>query len=133
MGSGSAVRHNSIPKTNSATSGPRTGGATESWNVIHDHTSKFMVNQAWSACEGTLTLTRDGINFVSRSDRSDNFRVPFGSIREVRTNRLPIQGRRAFHIELNNGRNYNFIPTDASNNGIVDTITDAKARGGAKR
>ncbi|MEP7364053.1 MAG: serine/threonine-protein kinase [Acidobacteriota bacterium] len=103
--------------------------AAESWTVIHDHTSKFMVNQAWSACEGTLTLSADGISFLSRSDRSDNFRLALTAIKEVRTNRMPIQGRRAFHIELNNGRNYNFIPTDASNNAIVDLINEAKAKG----
>jgi len=113
--------------------GPTTESAGETWNVIHDHTSKFMVNQAWSACEGTLTLNRDGVSFLSRSDRSDNFRVPLSSLREVRPNRLPIQGRRAFHIELTNGRNYNFIPTDASNNTIVDSINEAKAGGGVKR
>lgn len=111
------------------TPGPGGETAVENWTVIHDHTSKFMVNQGWSACEGTLTLTRDGVSFLSRSERSDNFRVPFTALREVRTNRLPIQGRRAFHIELSNGRNYNFVPTDASNNGIVDLINEAKARG----
>ena len=111
------------------TPGPSGETGVENWTVIHDHTSKFMVNQAWSACEGTLTLSRDGVSFLSRSDRSDNFRVPFTALREVRTNRLPIQGRRAFHIELSNGRNYNFVPTDASNNGIVDLINEAKARG----
>jgi hypothetical protein len=103
--------------------------AAENWTVIHDHTSRFMVNQAWSACEGTLTLSPDGISFLSRSDRSDNFRLPLTAIKEARTNRLPIQGRRAFHIEFNNGRNFNFIPTDASTNAIVDLINEAKVKG----
>jgi hypothetical protein len=116
------------PPSPGPTPGP-TGGAAENWIVIHDHTSKFMVNQAWSACEGTLTLSAEGISFLSRSDRSDNFRLPLTAIKEVRTNRLPIQGRRAFHIELNNGRNFNFIPTDASTNTIVDLINEAKVKG----
>ena len=92
-----------------------------------------MVNQAWSACEGTLTLASDGVSFISRSSRADNFRAPWSSVREVRTNRLPIQGRRAFHIELANGRNYNLIPTDASPDGIVDMINDTKGRNAVRR
>ncbi|MBK7926376.1 MAG: serine/threonine protein kinase [Bryobacterales bacterium] len=111
---------------------PSGDAAIETWNVIHDHTSKFMMNQAWSACEGTLTLHADGVSFLSRSTRADNFRAPWSSVREVKTNRLPIQGRRAFHIELANGRNFNLIPTDASPNGIVETILAQKAKGGRR-
>lgn len=117
------------PSPAPAPSGDR---AMEAWNVIHDHTNKFMMNQAWSACEGTLTLMAEGISFLSRSTRADNFQAPWSSVTEVKTNRLPIQGRRAFHIELANGRNYNFIPTDASPNGIVDTILAQKAKGGRR-
>jgi serine/threonine protein kinase len=71
-------------------------------------------------CQGRLVLRHDRILFQG----NHRFDQPLSAIAEVKTNRLPVQGRPAFHIKFKNGDNYNFgaVSDDASQ--IASTLED---------
>ena len=114
---------------------PRPAGT--SWSVLHDHSGfpKIDLNLGrarnntsprtgeWESCQGDLVLTSQTLRFDSRTS-NDGFETPLSAIKEVKTNRLAIRGYRAFHVELRNGRNYNFVPR-TNVDGIVLAIQQA--------
>ena len=55
---------------------------------------------------GGLTVVREMISQLP----NESFAVPLNTIAEIKSNRVPIRGYRAFHIKLQNGRNYNLVP-----------------------
>jgi hypothetical protein len=105
--------------------------AMASEKVIHDHEGLAGVastglgrigirreQRGRDYCEGTLSL--HGNRVVFRGTHS--FNQPFSAIAEVRTNRLPIQGKSAFHIKFKNGENYNFGAVSDDADSIAATL-----------
>ncbi len=72
------------------------------------------------SCSGTISIQNSTISFNGNPTHS--FSVPLSSVSEVQTNRIPLQGREAFHIRLNDGENYNFVPQGANANEAVAQI-----------
>ena len=82
-----------------------------SFRLYHDHGGHFSVADQWFRCEGVLYVFDDHVQFEAQNTNDGNrhnLNVPFSSIKEVKTNRWPIQRYKAFHIKLQKSKNYNF-------------------------
>lgn len=121
-----------------STTAPPQRPAGTSWSVLHDHSAGFPkidINLGrarnntppragdWENCQGELVLTNGMLRFDSKNS-NDGFEVQLSAIKEVKANRLAIRGYRAFHVELRNGRNYNFVPR-TNIDGVVQAIQQA--------
>ncbi len=73
------------------------------WGVVHDHGDTFA-----SFCLGRLYLTADKIGFANDSG-IHNWEVPVSAVREAAKNALYGSEKKAFHIRLTTGTNYNLI------------------------
>lgn len=91
-------------------------GASPIMNLYHDHGLLTGTQYTWPHCWGQMRIAGGQVFFrvLGTSDgRRDDFVVPVSALDEVRVNRMPIQGRPAFHIRVN-GQNFNFIPAAGS-------------------
>jgi hypothetical protein len=73
------------------------------WSVVHDHGDTFT-----TFCLGKLYLTADKIGFGNDSG-VHNWEVPISAVREAAKNALYGSEKKAFHIRLTTGTNYNLI------------------------
>ena len=87
------------------------------WAVGHDHQGGILGATGnayqWAHCEGTLSLSNGRVRYQANNP-SHSFDVALSDVVEVKTNRIPIRGYKAFHIRLRNGENYNFVSRNAS-------------------
>jgi serine/threonine protein kinase len=74
-------------------------------------------------CEGTLLVRRNRVTFQGSAHHFDE---PLTNVVEIRPNRLPVQGRPAFHIKFKNGDNYNFGATSEDAGKIVSILEKAR-------
>lgn len=73
------------------------------WSVVHDHGDTFK-----TFCLGKLYLTATTVGF--RNDSGvHNWEVPVTAIREAAKNAIYASEKRAFHLRLTTGTNYNLI------------------------
>jgi serine/threonine protein kinase len=90
----------------------RGGAASRAMNVYHDHG----IANTMSSCWGVLQVVNGHLVYrvTGTSDgRRDDFDAPLSAMGEVKTNRLLLHGRQAFHVVVN-GQHFNFIPADGS-------------------
>jgi hypothetical protein len=73
------------------------------WAVVHDHGDTFT-----TFCLGKLYLSHEKIGFTNDAG-VHNWEVPIAAIREAAKNALYASEKKAFHIRLTTGTNYNFI------------------------
>jgi S1-C subfamily serine protease len=73
------------------------------WAVAHDHGDTFT-----TFCLGKVYLTTEKIGFANDSG-VHNWEVPLAAVREAAKNALYASEKKAFHIRLTTGTNYNFI------------------------
>lgn len=73
------------------------------WSVAHDHGDTFA-----TFCLGKLYLSTEKIGFTNDSG-VHNWEVPVSAVREAAKNALYASEKKAFHIRLTTGTNYNFI------------------------
>jgi hypothetical protein len=73
------------------------------WSVVHDHGDTFT-----TFCLGKLYLSKDKIGFTNDTG-VHNWEVPAAAVREAAKNALYASEKKAFHIRLTTGTNYNFI------------------------
>ena len=84
--------------------------------VGHDHSGDFT-----SFCVGYLYILPDRVIFrtaKSIDGRTDDFEVNRSTIKEFKTNNLPIGSFSCFHIKLKSGKNYNFAHIDQNGNDL---------------
>ena len=82
-------------------------------------------------CEGVLYVFDNHIRFEAQStnDRGrHNLNIPFSGIKEVKTNRWPIQRYKAFHIKVRNGKNYNFARPGLEPSTVVSAFPPSVTR-----
>jgi serine/threonine protein kinase len=108
------------------------GNGGPGWNVQHYHNAVRLTlptqtgyGNGASACNGVLSVSDGALHFRS-FNANDSFDVPFSDVEEVRENKLPLAGSRAFHIKMQN-RNYNFVPQQSVQM-IVDSINRAMGK-----
>lgn len=97
------------------------------WPMAHDHEGLQAFNpydRNWNHCEGTLRLNGQTLRFDTRFP-GDSFVVPLSEIEEMKMNRMPIRGMKAFHIKLRSGRKFNFV-SEQSADQVIDTIQRAR-------
>lgn len=73
------------------------------WAVVHDHGDTFT-----TFCLGKLYLAGDKIGFANDSG-IHNWELPLSAVKEAAKNALYAFEKKAFHIRLTTGTNYNFI------------------------
>jgi serine/threonine protein kinase len=96
----------------------------ETFLVAHDHTGDF-----GSFCVGYLYILPDRVVYRTArtmDGRTDDFEVSRSTIKEFKTNRIPIGAFNCFHIKLKNGNNYNFAHIDQNGNDLgPDVVVNA--------
>ncbi|MEZ5403899.1 MAG: serine/threonine-protein kinase [Bryobacteraceae bacterium] len=106
--------------------------AAPAWRVYHHHGSAMLSGfpidfgqgrSSANGCYGTLTLNGKNLTFFSNSN--DGFNINVDTIAEASQNRLRLGGHVAFHIKMNSGENYNFVP-QVSANTIIGAIRRAQ-------
>jgi hypothetical protein len=94
------------PKPAAAKASDQRGGSDELlgvWSVVHDHGDTFK-----TFCLGKLYLTGTTVGF--RNDSGiHNWEVPVSAVREAAKNALYASEKKAFHLKLTTGTNYNLI------------------------
>ncbi len=94
------------PKPAVAKAADRSGGSNEIvgvWAVAHDHGDTFK-----TFCLGQLYLSANAIGF--RNDAGiHNWEVPVTAVREAAKNAIYASEKKAFHVKLTTGTNYNLI------------------------
>lgn len=109
----------------------------DSWLVVHSHGLALPANinilfgrggsistkrpGPDDPCTGYLTLL-DGRLRYQPLNNNDGFDVTLSSLKEVKGNVFPIGNYKAFHIKLNSGKTYNFVPPRDNVSTILDTI-----------
>lgn len=73
------------------------------WSVVHDHGDTFK-----TFCLGKLYLTGDKIGFANDAG-IHNWEVPLSAVREAAKNAVYASEKKAFHVRLMTGTNYNLI------------------------
>lgn len=109
----------------------------DSWLVVHSHGFALPANinilfgRSGSIntkppgpddpCTGYLTLWEGRLKYQPINN-NDGFDVALSALKEVKGNVLPIGNYKAFHIKLNSGKLYNFVPPRDNVSTIVDAI-----------
>lgn len=98
--------------------------------VHHDHQGLVggilgsnRVNQIWQHCTGRLFIANGKLNFQS-AQAGHSFSIPLNKIKEIKSNRLALAGRKAFHVDIAGGEKYNFVP-EAAVSEVVDALNAA--------
>ena len=96
--------------------GPVTRGLA--WPMAHDHEGIQAFNpydkaRQWNHCEGTLKLVGQILRYDTRFP-GDSFAVALSEIEELKMNRMPIHGMKAFHVKLRSGRKFNFVSAESA-------------------
>jgi trypsin-like peptidase len=73
------------------------------WNVVHDHGDTFK-----TFCLGKLYVTHEVIGYTNDGN-VHAWEVPIGALKETAKNGVYAADKKAFHIRLTTGTNYNFI------------------------
>ena len=93
------------------------------WPVMHDHEGLNSFNpydRGWNHCEGVLRVVGKSIRYDTRF-AGDSFEAPLSDIDEIKMNRMPIRGMKAFHVKLKSGRKFNFVARESPDR-IVSAI-----------
>jgi S1-C subfamily serine protease len=91
------------PASRTTESRAKSGELLGVWSVVHDHGDTFS-----TFCLGKLYLTADAIGF--RNDSGiHNWEAPLAGLKEAAKNAVYASEKKAFHIKLATGTNYNFI------------------------
>ncbi len=97
-----------------------------SFLVHHDHQGVVggilgsnRVNQIWQHCTGRLYVSNGRLTFQSNQS-GHSFNIPLKQIKEIKSNRMALAGRKAFHVHVEGGEKYNFVPE-----GSVQEIVEA--------
>ena len=91
------------------------------WPMAHDHEGLQAFNpydKSWNHCEGTLRLNGQTLRFDTRFP-GDSFAVALSEIEEMKMNRMPIRGMKAFHLKLRSGRKFNFVSAESADQVIA--------------
>jgi S1-C subfamily serine protease len=95
------------PQSNASSASPRPSTAIlGAWSVVHDHGDTFK-----TFCLGKFYLTADLVGFTNDSG-IHNWEMPLSAVREAAKNAVYAADKKAFHIRLTTGTNYNFIAVD---------------------
>ncbi len=90
------------------------------FRVVHDH-GGIIQGPVWASCYGILQVTGSHIRYTvtgSTDGRNDGFDFPLDELDEVKINRAPIRGQRAFHLK-SHGISMNFVPLGVSSEQVV--------------
>jgi S1-C subfamily serine protease len=96
----------SSSSSSSSSSGKSSSGKIEFlgvWPVVHDHGDTFK-----TFCLGKLYVTKDVIGYTNDGN-IHAWEVPVGAVKEAAKNGVYGADKKAFHVRLTTGTNYNFI------------------------